>query len=178
MTTLMREWKTRAANTLIKWLGGSPGQENFCEAEDRSPVFSANTLPVPDTDSGFRLSDRSRKSLTGVHEDLVKLVEAALKLSPVDFVVIEGVRSKTRQLELLKAGASSTLNSRHLTGHAVDVAALVDGKVSWDWPLYAHIATAFKRAARKLEVEIEWGGDWESFKDGPHFQLPWSVYPK
>lgn len=124
----------------------------------------------------FKLSKRSRYSLLGVHPDLVRVVERAIQLTEVDFVVIEGLRTPTRQAELVKAGASQTQNSRHLTGHAVDLAAWV-GTVRWDWPLYPRIAAAMKQAAKELGVPIEWGGDWTSFKDGPHFQLPRKAYP-
>lgn len=124
----------------------------------------------------FKLSKRSRDSLQGVHPDLVRVVERAIQLTEVDFVVIEGLRTPARQAELVKAGASQTQNSRHLTGHAVDLAAWV-GTVRWDWPLYPRIATAVKQAAKELGVPIEWGGDWTSFKDGPHFQLPRKAYP-
>lgn len=124
----------------------------------------------------FKLSKRSRDSLQGVHPDLVRVVERAIQITEVDFVVIEGLRTPARQAELVKAGASQTQNSRHLTGHAVDLAAWV-GTVRWDWPLYPRIAAAVKQAAKELGVPIEWGGDWTSFKDGPHFQLPRKVYP-
>jgi peptidoglycan L-alanyl-D-glutamate endopeptidase CwlK len=95
----------------------------------------------------------------------------------VDFAVLEGVRSKSRQEQLVKAGASQTMNSRHLTGHAVDLGAYVSGSVRWDWPLYHKIASAVKQAAAELGVPLEWGGDWRKFKDGPHFQLPHKEYP-
>ncbi|WP_245680676.1 M15 family metallopeptidase [Veronia pacifica] len=69
------------------------------------------------------------------------------------------------------------MNSRHLTGHAVDLGAWVSGEVRWDWPLYYRIADAVKAASIELGIPIEWGGDWKSFPDGPHFQLPWAEYP-
>ncbi len=127
--------------------------------------------------TGFRLSDRSRRALNGVHPDLVRVVELAIQVTPVDFVVTEGLRSRERQSLLVKQGKSRTMNSRHLTGHAVDVAALVDGRISWEFEQYRRIADAFKEAAGKLGVGIEWGGDWKRFRDGPHFQLPRSSYP-
>lgn len=124
-----------------------------------------------------RLSIRSRARLKGVHPSLVAVVERAILLSPVDFMVIEGVRTPERQAALVKSGASRTMRSRHLTGHAVDVAALVDGAVRWDWPLYGQIAGAFKRTAKDLGVPVVWGGDWKSFRDGPHFELDRKVFP-
>ena len=125
----------------------------------------------------FRLSERSLRRLAGVHPRLVALVREAAALSPVEFMVTEGLRTPERQAALVRAGASRTKRSRHLTGHAVDVAALVDGQVRWDWPLYEKLATAMKAAAKELNIGIEWGGDWTSLKDGPHFQLTWAAYP-
>lgn len=125
----------------------------------------------------FRLSKRSRDRLKGVHPDLVAVVEAAIHLTPVDFMVTEGLRTPARQAELVRAGASRTLNSRHLTGHAVDVAAWVDGEVRWDWPLYPRIAKAFKAAAVGMGAALIWGGDWPRLRDGPHFELDRRAYP-
>lgn len=125
----------------------------------------------------FHLSPRSQDRLTGVHPDLVRVVKRAIQLTEVDFMVTEGLRTKERQAILKAAGASKTLNSRHITGHAVDVAAWVGGDVRWDWPLYAKIAKAFKQAAAELGVPIVWGGDWKSLKDGPHFELDRKTYP-
>lgn len=125
----------------------------------------------------FRLSTRSRDRMKGVHPDLVRIVERAIQLTPVDFMVTEGLRTAKRQAELVRAGASRTNNSRHLTGHAVDIAALVDGQVRWDWPLYPRIATAFKQAALELNTSITWGGDWPKLRDGPHFELERKAYP-
>lgn len=127
--------------------------------------------------SAFRLSTRSRSRLKGVHPDLVAVVEAAVARTPIDFMITEGLRTRERQAALMRAGASRTLNSRHLTGHAVDVAALVDGAVRWDWPLYPRIAEAFKAAARTLGVAIVWGGDWPTLRDGPHFELDRRAFP-
>jgi peptidoglycan L-alanyl-D-glutamate endopeptidase CwlK len=125
----------------------------------------------------YKLGERSIMRLQGVHPDLVKVVKNAIDISTVDFTVLEGRRSPERQKVLVEAGASQTLNSRHITGHAVDLGAWVDDQVDWSWPLYARIAGAMKIAAKDLNIPIEWGGDWKTFKDGPHFQLPWKDYP-
>ncbi|WP_297802833.1 M15 family metallopeptidase [uncultured Brevundimonas sp.] len=125
----------------------------------------------------FRLSARSRGNLAGVHPALVAVVERAIVLTDIDFTVIEGRRNAARQKLLVAAGASQTLNSRHLTGHAVDVAAWVGGTVRWDWPLYPRIAEAFKAAASELGVALVWGGDWPRLRDGPHFELCRKAYP-
>lgn len=125
----------------------------------------------------FVLGSRSRAKLKGVHPDLVRVVELALTYSPHDFFITEGLRTVARQRELKAAGASQTMNSRHITGHAIDFAVLVGGKVRWDWPLYGQVAEAFKRAARELNVPIIWGGDWKTLRDGPHIELQSQKYP-
>jgi peptidoglycan L-alanyl-D-glutamate endopeptidase CwlK len=125
----------------------------------------------------FKLGRRSVERLQGVHPDLVKVVERAIEMSPVDFTVLEGLRSPERQQTLVASGASQTLNSRHITGHAVDLGAWVDNQVDWSWPLYHKIANAMKAAANELGVAIVWGGDWKTFKDGPHFELDRKYYP-
>lgn len=124
----------------------------------------------------FDLGAQSRARMTGVHPDLAKIVERAAAAGTAEFRVLEGVRSLARQKQLVAAGASKTLNSRHLTGHAVDLGAVVGGKVRWDWPLYAAIAVAMKQAAHDLRIPLTWGGDWK-MRDGPHFELPRDAYP-
>ena len=124
----------------------------------------------------FRLSKRSLTNLKGVHPHLVQVVERAIQISTVDFTVIEGLRTVERQRELLAAGASRTMNSRHITGHAVDLAPWIGGTIRWDWPPFHQIAAAMKSAAQELGVPITWGGDWK-FKDGPHFELNRKYYP-
>jgi len=124
----------------------------------------------------FALGPKSLARLEGVHPDLVRVVKRAIEITPVDFTVTEGLRTVERQRALVAAGASQTMKSRHITGHAVDLAALVMGEVRWDWPLYAKLAGAMKAAAKELAIPLEWGGDWK-MKDGPHFQLPWANYP-
>ena len=124
----------------------------------------------------FALGAKSLARLEGVHPDLVRVVKRAIEITPIDFTVTEGLRTVERQRALVAAGASPTTKSRHITGHAVDLAAIVMGEVRWDWPLYAKLAGAMKAAARELAIPLEWGGDWK-MKDGPHFQLPWANYP-
>lgn len=125
----------------------------------------------------FVLGKKSLARLSGVHPSLVSVAERAIEVTECDFAVLEGVRSVARQRQLVAAGASQTMNSRHITGHAIDLGAYVGGSVRWDWPLYYKIADAMKQAAAELQVPLEWGGDWKRFKDGPHFQLPHKEYP-
>ncbi len=130
-------------------------------------------------------SARSLKSLDGIHADLRRVLDRALQDSPVDFVITEGLRSLERQREMVRIGASTTLNSRHLTGHAVDFYAYVDvntdGKVTFEEMasprLLRQIADAIKYAASELGVPVVWGGDWRKFKDYPHIELDRRKYP-
>ncbi len=124
------------------------------------------------------MTPRDQLRLKGVHPDLTAIVMEAEKLTAVPFTVLEGVRTLARQKQLVAAGASRTMNSRHLSGHAVDLGALVGGKLRWDWPLYSRIAEAMKAAAKNLNTPLEWGGDWRTLKDGPHYQLPFKDYPQ
>lgn len=124
------------------------------------------------------LGARSLSRLEGVHPDLVRVVKRAAAMSDLDFTVLEGLRTTERQKQLMAQGATKTMNSRHLTGHAVDLAPMLDGKISWDWPLYHRLAKIVKAAAAAEKVAITWGGDWAKFRDGPHWELSWKSYPK
>jgi peptidoglycan L-alanyl-D-glutamate endopeptidase CwlK len=116
--------------------------------------------------------------MTGIHPDLRRVLDRALQDSPLDFSVIEGLRTLERQKQLVASGASQTLNSRHLTGHAVDLLPIgPNGKGAFDWPLYDKLGPAVKAAAEAEGVALDWGGDWKKFKDGPHFELDRAVYP-
>lgn len=150
----------------------------------------------------YQLSNKSLAKLEGVHPDLVAVVKRAIQISEQDFSVGEGLRSPSRQRELVNTGRSTTMNSRHLTGHAVD---LFPYPLSWDWNYFYPIADAMKQAAKELDVDLEWGGAWhitpiyswrgssksayddyvalrrsqgrKPFGDAPHFQLSWETYP-
>jgi len=123
---------------------------------------------------GYTLGNKSRRRLYGVHPDLVLVVNKAIEITTQDFTVLEGLRTLERQQQLYNTGKSKTMNSRHLTGHAVDIS---PWPITWDWDHFYPIADAMKQAAEELEIPLEWGGDWQSFPDGPHFQLPHKDYP-
>lgn len=128
--------------------------------------------------SKFKFSNRSEENLRGVHPDLVKVTRRALELTSIDFMVIEGKRTEARQRDLVKSKKSQTMNSRHLTGHAVDCAPLVGCEIPWnDWSKFRLVADAMLQAGDELGIDVEWGGNWTSFKDGPHFQLSRKSYP-
>lgn len=154
--------------------------DRIAELEERVAVLETMVgVEPPQVKPAFSWGTRSRERMEGVHRDLVKVFERAIQISPVDMTVLEGRRTVERQRQLVASGASKTMNSRHITGHALDVAPLdEDGKVSWAWPLYNRIAPSIKQAAVEVGVPVEWGGDWTDLKDGPHWQLPWDRYPK
>lgn len=125
----------------------------------------------------FKFSLRSLTNLQGVHEHLQNLMHTAIATSPYDFMITEGLRSPTRQQKLVDEGKSKTLNSRHLTGHAIDLAILKQGKVIWDIKEYQELALHIKARAKDMDIPIIWGGDWKTFVDGVHYELDRKVYP-
>lgn len=182
--------KAAAANKLLD-------AEAKRAVEQQNASHPELVTPKPDQPlveaSGFELGDKSLKRLEGVNNNLVKVVKRAIEITPIDFMVIEGVRTKERQRQLVAKGASKTMNSRHLTGHAVDIAPVVNGQVSWDFNDYYPLAKAMAQAATELGVKVRWGGAWTTitnksgtpqdwvkayragggrFLDGPHFELP------
>jgi peptidoglycan L-alanyl-D-glutamate endopeptidase CwlK len=131
------------------------------------------------------LPTSSLAKLKNVHPDLVRVVNRCARDwrdKTFTFIITCGPRTLEEQKLLVRKGASRTMRSRHLLAkngysHAVDVAAMLDGKLRWDWPLYVKIAAAMKAAAKAENVPIEAGLDWKTFKDGPHYQLPWATHP-
>lgn len=124
-----------------------------------------------------KFSKRSLGNLEGVHPDLVAVITAALQRTPLDFIVIDGLRTRREQEVLVAKGKSKTMNSRHLTGHAVDILPIGPKGPAFDWDLYHQIAPSILKVAEEMGVDLEWGGVWKSFPDGPHFQLSRSSYP-
>ena len=148
------------------------------------------------------LSSRCELRLAGVHPDLVRVVRNAAEGGAL-FRVEEGLRTVERQRQLVAKGASQTMASRHITGHAVDVLPLVDGQPTFDWQYYFPLADAFRAAAIAEGVPVVWGGAWgqemaqyatakagqaayvarvkeagrKPFLDGPHFELARAAYP-
>lgn len=134
----------------------------------------------------MKLSSRDEAHLKKVHPDLARVIRRAAadwKDTSKSFFITCSIRTLEEQKKLKAAGASKTLRSRHLPGktnklsHAVDLAVRMGNNIKWDWPLYVDLSKKIKAAAAKEKVSIEWGGDWVSFRDGPHYQLPWEKYP-
>lgn len=154
--------------------------------------------------NGFKLGKKSRKEMEGVHTDLVAVVERAIELTVQDFAVHDGIRTLFEQRRLVERGASQTLKSRHITGHAVDLVPYINGKLRWEWEPIYDVAEALRYAALEQGIPIRWGGAWDrritdedaspedimsdyvlrrknagkrAFIDGPHFELPREEYP-
>ena len=119
----------------------------------------------------FNFSKASLDKMNGVDSKLVNLMKEAIKDSPYDFGITEGIRTLERQKELFAQGKTKTLKSYHLVGKAVDVKVYVNGEITWDFKYYKEVADHIKEVAKKLGYVITWGGDWKTFKDGPHFQI-------
>jgi peptidoglycan LD-endopeptidase CwlK len=154
--------------------------------------------------SKFELGTKSLNELEGVHPDLVAVVKRAIELTVQDFSVHDGKRTLEEQQRLVEGGASQTLRSRHITGHAVDLVPYINGKLRWEWDPIHKIADAVRTAAKELDTPIRWGGAWDrlltdtddlpedmvadyaarrrrkgkkAFLDGPHYELPQNEYP-
>lgn len=114
----------------------------------------------------FRLGKGSRANLIGVHEDLVMVVELAIKLTTQDFTVHDGARTLAEQKEFVRRKVSKTLKSRHLVqsdglGHAVDLVPFINDMLRWEWGAIYPIAVAMRKASDKLNIALVWGGVWD-----------------
>ena len=193
----------RAIQTTLKEAGFYTGEidgiagkltvEAVNKAAAKAVELTVKEPTSPIKEIGFVLGERSLKNLEGVHPDLVAVVKRAIQISRTDFTVIEGLRTKERQKELVYKGVSKTMNSRHITGHAVDIVPVKDGVIGWRIDDYYPLAEAMATAADELGVRVRWGGSWSAinnrknhpsdwikayragggkFIDGPHFELP------
>ena len=124
----------------------------------------------------FSFGTKSSERLAQVHPDLQRVFNEAIKDSPLDFSITQGLRTKEQQKVLFDAGKSQTMNSRHLTGHAIDIAVIRDGDVTWDAKYYIPVIDHIKSIAKSMNIPIVSGGDWVSFKDYPHIELHRSKY--
>lgn len=109
----------------------------------------------------YRLGAASRRELTGVHRDLVRVVERAIEITPQDFTVHDGIRTIEEQRRHVAAGNSKTMKSKHLAGLAVDLVPWIEGKPRWWWPQIFRIAAAMHTSACDLGVTIRWGVVWD-----------------
>ncbi len=123
-----------------------------------------------------KFHQRSLANLDTVHPDLKRVMLEAIENAPFDFGITEGLRTKERQQQLFNEGKSQTLNSRHLTGNAVDIVIFIDNKVTWDLKYYKVLSEHIKAVAKLNDVPVVWGGDWKSFVDAVHFELDRKVY--
>ncbi|MDR3140547.1 MAG: M15 family metallopeptidase [Tannerellaceae bacterium] len=135
----------------------------------------------------MKFSKRSIGNLAGIHPDLVRVMNEAIKDSSIDFTITEGVRTTERQQELYAQGRTKPgsivtyadgvkSKSNHQVkadgyGHAVDLYPYIDGSVRMEnvLPLKV-IAGHIKSVAGALNINVQWGGDWE-MKDYPHFEI-------
>jgi peptidoglycan L-alanyl-D-glutamate endopeptidase CwlK len=124
----------------------------------------------------FKFSERSLKNLEHVHPDLSRLMKESIAISDIDFGILEGLRSPERQQDVIAKGKSWTTNSRHLTGHAVDVGVFLDNRLTWDYPYYEKLFNIIMPQSVRLKIPVSWGGNWPE-QDGGHYELTWKAYP-
>ena len=125
---------------------------------------------------GFKLGTKSLSNLKGVHPDLVKVVKRAIELTECDFTITEGLRTKATQALYVKQGKSQTMNSKHLDGLAVDLAAWVNGTINWNFDHYFKIADAVRKASIELGIKIKWGGAWRYLNDYDSSRKAYDAY--
>lgn len=209
-----------ATRTLLKrhsrtWVTYTPEEVALLDRaidEAVSVVVPAAPPPKPspakpatvDQPIGFVLGEGSRKELEPVHPKLRLCVERAIGYSMVDFKVLQGERTLAEQRDAMRRGTTRTMKSKHLKQPdglvwAVDLVAMVGGKISWEFDHYYYIAMAMDRAATELGIadHIRWGCAWDrvlsdyggeakayisevqaykkrhagsDFLDGPHFE--------
>jgi len=117
---------------------------------------------------GFKFSKRSKSKLEGVHNDLIILATYVLATTDTDFSITEGLRTKEKQAQYVKEGKSKTMNSRHLTGHAIDVFP-IGATWNYDDPKWKALIDDFKKCAKHLGIACTFGYDWGW--DAPHIEL-------
>lgn len=129
---------------------------------------------------------RDHERLKGVDLLLAAVTLKVIQRHPVECRVTEGLRTQQRQQELVAQGKSRTMDSKHLTGHAVDLVVMRDGKPDWSPRAYTELARTFAQAAMEAGLSVRWGGSWRwisgpnchdypyvaaKFFDGPHFEV-------
>lgn len=124
----------------------------------------------------FKFGSKSLERLEDAEDALVHVAHRALELSPYDFGITETLRSFERQEQLVLEGKSWTMKSRHLANsngksEALDILVYVDGRPTWEAKYFRKVIQAFITAAIELDVQLEFGGLWESVEDWPHVQL-------
>ena len=133
-------------------------------------IKPASPVQAPDPRT-VSMSSRSLSHLDGVDPRLAMLVGVVSLETEYDFIVIDGLRTLAEQRVLLQRGVTRTLDSYHITGHAIDVAIWHEGKVQWVPEMYRVLAQRFKKAATAMSIDLKCGVDFKSFFDGPHFQV-------
>lgn len=198
----------KAAGLYQDDIDGIPGDNTVLAVQAATNVIcpdkpTAEAPVAPDVEppklANYLLSEQSLQRLKGVNPNLVNVVKRAIQITEMDFAVSEGLRTVERQRQLVKKGASQTMKSNHITGHAVDLVPTPDGgPMNWDdWNNYYVMVKAMQKAAEELGVTVRWGGCWEiingksgepkawvnaygdrkrkegkkPFTDGPHFEL-------
>ena len=129
--------------------------------------------------SRYKFSTLSEQILNTVHKDLNILAHEVLEISPIDFSITEGYRSKKRQEYLYKTGKSKTLNSKHTELKAIDICPYINNKLDYEATNDLFIIIGlFIAKAKELNINIRVGALWDDgsvknneFVDGWHIEL-------
>ena len=120
-------------------------------------------------------SQRSIDKLAGVNPLLQDLAFAVIQSH--DCTVLYGMRTESEQAKLVADGKSRTMNSRHLTGDAIDLAPY---PIDWNnIKRFYYFGGIVMGIAERMNIPIRWGGDWDmdddlddqSFMDLVHFEI-------
>lgn len=97
--------------------------------------------------------------------DACRLIAFATKQG---FVVTGGelYRTAEQQQIYIKTGRSKTMSSNHLKRCAIDLNFFKDGVLVYDKKVLQPIGDYWESLGKKNS----WGGNWNSFKDVPHFE--------
>ena len=128
----------------------------------------------------YKFSKRSLDNLKNVDQRLVDICNELIK--EIDFTVIEGYRTLERQKELFDAGFSKIDGIKKKGKHnyspslAIDIIPYKKGHNPFDGSeestkMFKELNKAFDKVAKKLGIKYEWGGNWKTFVDLPHYQV-------
>jgi len=118
-----------------------------------------------------RYSKRSLDRLATCHQDLQDLFNYVIKTE--DCAILCGHRGEQEQNDAFDKGYSKLRypHSRHnsMPSKAVDV---MPYPIDWgNIPRIITFGNTVLQIAKSLDIDIDWGGNWQYFKDYPHYEL-------
>lgn len=120
---------------------------------------------------------KSKENLLQAHPLLQKLFNEVIK--EIDCTVLDAQRGRAAQEKAFKAGRSRAHFGQSAHNYSPAVALdVVPFPLDWnDTASFRKLAAVVKRLAAQMNIPIEWGGDWKSLVDMPHYELkPWRIW--